>query len=154
MYFWNTNELSQTIKSSKLSDNDWKNYYLAVSIMTLVGGYLNGLDVSPRENTMAFLIEALSMIGITIIGISITFKTHKTNDRNVASYISKMVALSVPITIKMLVLVFVFGFIQGIAQASNAFAVIYSEWSTTAIMVTFQALIFWRLNIHLRAINS
>ena len=75
MYFWNTNELSQTIKSSKLSDNDWKNYYLAVSIMTLVGGYLNGLDVSPRENTMAFLIEALSMIGITIFGISITFKT-------------------------------------------------------------------------------
>ena len=152
MYFWNTNELSQTIKSSKLSDNDWKNYYLAMSIIGMAGMYLTAL--SPRENTMALLVERISMIGLIIFGISITFKTHKTNDRSVASYIPKMVALSFPITIKLGVLTFGFGFIQGIAQASNAFAVIYSELSTTAIMVTFQALIFWRLNIHLRAINS
>ena len=152
MYFWNTNELSQNIKISKLSDNDWKNYYLAISIMGLLGIYLTAL--SPRENTMALLVEAISMIGILIFGISITFKTHKTNDKNVASYISKMVALSFPISIKFLVLSFGFGFILGAAQATNTFATLDSEWSITVMTVTFQALIFWRLNIHLQAINT
>jgi hypothetical protein len=146
MYFWNTNELSQNIKISKLSDNDWKNYYLAMSIVGMLGLYLTAL--SPRENTMALLVEAISMIGILIFGISITFKTHKTNDKNVASYISKMVALSFPISIKFLVLSFGFGFILGIVEAGN------QEWSITAMTVTFQALIFWRLNIHLQAINT
>ena len=146
MYFWNTNELSQNIKISKLSDNDWKNYYLAMSIMGMLGLYLTAL--SPRENTMALLVEAISMIGILIFGISITFKTHKTNDKNVASYISKMVALSFPISIKFLVLSFGFGIILGIVEARN------QEWSITAMTVTFQALIFWRLNIHLQAINT
>jgi hypothetical protein len=146
MYFWNTNELSQNIKISKLSDNDWKNYYLAISIMGMLGLYLTAL--SPRENTMALLVEAISMIGILIFGISITFKTHKTNDKNVASYISKMVALSFPISIKFLVLSFGFGIILGIVEAGN------QEWSITAMTVTFQALIFWRLNIHLQAINT
>jgi hypothetical protein len=146
MYFWNTNELSQNIKISKLSDNDWKNYYLAISIMGMLGLYLTAL--SPRENTMALLVEAISMIGILIFGISITFKTHKTNDKNVASYISKMVALSFPISIKVLVLSFGFGIILGIVEAGN------QEWSITAMTVTFQALIFWRLNIHLQAINT
>jgi hypothetical protein len=152
MYFWNTNELSQNIKISKLSDNDWKNYYLAISIMGMLGLYLTAL--SPRENTMALLVEAISMIGILIFGISITFKTHKTNDKNVASYISKMVALSFPISIKFLVLSFGFGIILGAAQATNTFATLDSEWSITAMTVTFQALIFWRLNIHLQAINT
>jgi hypothetical protein len=146
MYFWNTNELSQNIKISKLSDNDWKNYYLAMSIVGMLGLYLTAL--SPRENTMALLVEAISMIGILIFGISITFKTHKTNDKNVASYISKMVALSFPISIKFLVLSFGFGIILGIVEAGN------QEWSITAMTVTFQALIFWRLNIHLQAINT
>jgi hypothetical protein len=146
MYFWNTNELSQNIKISKLSDNDWKNYYLAISIMGMLGLYLTAL--SPRENTMALLVEAISMIGILIFGISITFKTHKTNDKNVASYISKMVALSFPISIKFLVLSFGFGIILGIVEAGN------QEWSITAMTVTFQALMFWRLNIHLQAINT
>ena len=89
-----------------------------------------------------------------IFGISITFKTHKTNDKNVASYISKMVALSFPISIKFLVLSFGFGFILAAAQATNTFATLDSEWSITAMTVTFQALIFWRLNIHLQAINT
>ena len=152
MYFWNTNELSQNIKISKLSDNDWKNYYLAMSIVGMLGLYLTAL--SPRENTMALLVEAISMIGILIFGISITFKTHKTNDKNVASYISKMVALSFPISIKFLVLSFGFGFILAAAQATNTFATLDSEWSITAMLPAWQVWLFWRLDIHLQAVNT
>ena len=152
MYFWNTNELSQNIKSNKLSDNDWKNYYLAAAILGMLAMY--GTALTPRENTMALLVEVILMLGIVIFGISITFKTHKTNDKNVASYISKMVALSFPLTIKFLVLNVGFGLILGVAQATNAFAPLDSEWLYPAISVTIQALMFWRLNIYLQAINT
>lgn len=73
---------------------------------------------------------------------------YKPIDKDVASYISKMVALSFPISIKFLVLSFGFGIILGIVEAGN------QEWSITAMTVTFQALMFWRLNIHLQAINT
>ena len=43
MYFWNTRQLAEDIRSSKLSDNDWKNYYLAMSILGTLVLYLTSL---------------------------------------------------------------------------------------------------------------
>ena len=88
------------------------------------------------------------MIWILRFGISVTFNTHKTNDKNVAGYISKIVALSLPLSIKFMALSLGFGIILGIVEAGN------QEWLIGAVTVTIQALLFWRLNIHLQAINT
>ncbi|KGJ94245.1 hypothetical protein [Colwellia psychrerythraea] len=48
MYFWNTKALSEDIKNSKLTDNDWKNYYLAGSIFLTLSIYI--IALSPRES--------------------------------------------------------------------------------------------------------
>ena len=146
MYFWNTRQLAEDIRSSKLSDNDWKNYFLAVSILATLVLYLTSL--APRAATSALLLEVILMIGILRFGISVTFNTHKTNDKNVAGYISKIVALSLPLSIKLMALSLGFGIILGILEAGN------QEWLICAVTVTIQALLFWRLNIHLQAINT
>ena len=152
MYFWNTKQLAEDIKSNKLSDNDWKNYYLAGLILGTLTLYLSVL--SPRESTTALLVEVILMIGIAIFGVSVTFNTHKTSDKNVASYISKMVALIFPLTIKFIVLAMVLGFIEGIVYLGPNSSPALLEWSMTAVQVTISTLVFWRLNVHLQSINT
>ncbi|KGJ94246.1 hypothetical protein ND2E_1435 [Colwellia psychrerythraea] len=54
------------------------------------------------------------MIGVLIFGVSATFNTHIVGNNNVASYISKMTALSFPLAVKFFTLSFVMGFLMGI----------------------------------------
>jgi len=149
MYFWNTKALSEDIKNSKLSDNDWKNYYLAGSIFLTLSMYLVAL--SPRENITSVLVEAILMIGILIFGVSITFNTHKASGKNISSYISKMTALSLPLMVKFFTLSFIIGIVIGIAELSAEFA---QAWLIVVLSVTIQVLMFWRLNVHLQSINT
>ena len=65
MYFWNTKALSEDIKKRKLSDKDWKNYYLAGCILVTLLTYMT--ELNPRENTTSILIEAILNIGIIIV---------------------------------------------------------------------------------------
>jgi ABC-type arginine/histidine transport system permease subunit len=154
MYFWNTKALSEDIKNSKISDNDWKNYYLAESIMITLSLYITMLTPSSRENVTSILIEAILMIGILIFGVSVTFNTHKTSGNNVASYISKMTALSFPLTIKFFVLYFAVSIVIAIAEAAGLSSEFSQTWLFVLLSVSFQTLWFWRLNIHLQTINK
>ena len=152
MYFWNTKALSEDIKNSTVSDNDYKNYYLAGSIFITLSMYLVAL--SPREDSTSVLLEAILMIGILIFGISTTFNTHQTGGTNIPDYISKMTALSFPLMVKFFTLSFFVGL--GLGAAKNAdFSFEFSqEWMIFVLSVSVQALMFWRLNCHLQSINT
>jgi len=152
MYFWNTKALSEDIKNSKLSDNDWKNYFLAGSILMTLSMYL--VAPSPSEDITSVLVEPILMIGILIFGISVTFNTHKASDSNITSYISKMTALAFPITIKLMTASFVAGIWFGIAEASGALPEFAQTWSIVVFSISTQIIIFWRLNVHLQSINT
>ena len=152
MYFWNTKALSEDIKDSKLTDNDWKNYYLAGMIFLTLATYLIALN--PRENITSILIEAILMIGILIFGVSITFNTHKASDNNIASYISKMTALSFPLSVKFFTLSLLVGFIMGFAEGAGLSLAFSQAWLMVVLSVSVQVLFFWRLNIHLQSINT
>ena len=152
MYFWNTKALSEDIKDSKLTDNDWKNYYLAGMIFLTLATYLIALN--PRENITSILTEAILMIGILIFGVSITFNTHKASDNNTASYISKMTALSFPLSVKFFTLSLLVGFIMGFAEGAGLSLAFSQAWLMVVLSVSVQVLFFWRLNIHLQSINT
>jgi len=151
LYLWNTAALSKDIKNNALSDSEWKNYYLAGSLIITLSMYVASLV--PRVNTISVLIEAILMIGIVIFGINSTFNTHQNNGKPVASYIAKMTALLLPLSIKFIVVSLVVGFVIGMGQASGL-ASVYADWALVALTVTVQALIFWRLNVHLQRINK
>jgi hypothetical protein len=152
MYFWNTKALSEDIKNSKLSDNDWKNYYLAGSIFITLSMYLVAL--SPRENGTSVLLEAILMIGILIFGISTTFNTHQAGGNNISNYISKMTALSFPLMVKFFTLSFFVGFGLAVAEGAGFLLGFSQEWVIFVLSVSVQALMFWRLNCHLQSINT
>jgi hypothetical protein len=152
MYFWNTKALSEDIKNSKLTENDWKNYYLAGLIFLTLSIYI--ITLSPRENITSVLIEAILMIGIIIFGVNVTFNTHKASDNNVANYISKMTALSFPLSVKFFTLSMLIGFVMGIAEGAGLSLELEQSWFITVLSLSVEILLFWRLNTHLQSINT
>jgi len=152
MYFWNTKALSEDIKNSKLTENDWKNYYLAGLIFLTLSIYI--IALSPRENITSVLIEAILMIGIIIFGVSVTFNTHKASDNNVANYISKMTALSFPLSVKFFTLSMLIGFVMGIAEGAGLSLELEQSWFIAVLSLSVEILLFWRLNTHLQSINT
>lgn len=152
MYFWNTKALAEDIKNGNLTENDWKNYYLAGSIFVTLSMYL--MVLSPRENGTSVLIEAILMIGILIFGISTTFNSHQANSNKVSDYIATMAALSFPIIIKLFLLSFAVGFVMGVLGGAGLIDGYPQEWFMLVMAVAVQGLVFWRLNFHIKVINA
>jgi hypothetical protein len=151
MYFWKTNELAEAIKNGNVSERDWKSYYLASNIFLLVSIYLSAL--SPRSGgTILYLVEAALIVAITIFGINFTFKTNEALNGN--NYIARVTALGFPILIK----IFIFGILIGFIDAGLAEAKIIEDASEPITLTIFtvlaQAFFFWRVNFHLKIINT
>jgi len=152
MYFWNTKALSEDIKNNKLSDNDWKNYYLAGSILLILSMY--AVELAPREISITILVEMILMIGILVFGINTTFNTHQASGNNITNYISKMTALSLPLIVKLFTLSFAIGLGLALAEDAGLSLEPWQDWIIVALTVSIQALMFWRLNYHLQGINT
>ncbi|WNO10612.1 hypothetical protein [Teredinibacter sp. KSP-S5-2] len=150
MYIWKTRSLAEDIKNNRISSNEWKKYYLAVSIFMTVSLYL--LMLSPRENTTAVLVESIAMVGILIFGVSFTYRSNMGDDG--VDYISRMTALTFPILIKLFLISLLGGVVIGVLSEALSFSITVLEWSTTFFSILIQVIFFWRINIFLKYINA
>ena len=159
MYFWKTKALSEDIKNDKLSDNDWKNYYLVVLIV--MGPLMLVAMASAAISINATLINAILSIVIIFFGVNKTFKTHNVNGNSPSRYIQNMIALTVPLTIKFYILSLFSGFFIGgfviaiISSGSSIDPEQALEWLSCVVAApAIQVLMFWRYNVHIQNINS
>lgn len=72
MYFWKTGILAEDLKNNKVTERNFKNYYLASTLLGMISYYL--AMTAPPENMTMMLIEAIGSIGITVFGIGFAFK--------------------------------------------------------------------------------
>jgi flagellar biosynthesis protein FliQ len=150
MYIWKTGSLATDIKNDNVESREWKKYYLALSIFFTLAMYLTAL--TPRENMVALLIEAIAMVGILIFGVSITYQSNK-GDVGV-DYISRMTALSFPITIKIFLVSLLGGLLVGILSEVISVSEAALEWVMVGFVSVIQIAFFWRVNIHMKYINA
>jgi hypothetical protein len=151
MYFWKTDELARAIKEDKVSELEWKNYYLAASVFLLISIYLGAL--APRTGGIPLLLlEAALIIAITVVGINITFKTNQLGTGG--NYIARVTALGFPILIKIFLLGLLGGIISGILAGTQVFAESSPQILISLISVLAQLFFFWRINHHLKFINT
>ena len=152
MYFWKTHKLAEDIKNETLSDNEWKNYYLAVSILVTFSMYMAYLTT--RTNKLVLLVEAIAIVGVIIFGVSITYNTNQSGTGNGMNYIARLTALSLPLLIKFFVLSIVFGIVLAVFSEVLTLPLSIQESFIVVLAVLVEVLIFWRLNIHLQHINT
>jgi len=150
MFIWKTTELANEIKENTLTGKDWKQYYLAGTILVTISFYIALLE--ERINTQPLIVEAVLLVVIAVIGINITFKTNQNN--NGSNFIARITALSLPIMIKLFVvsvLIFIaLGFVGEVAELSPESI----DWLAVVFTVLIEALTFWRINVHLNYINT
>ncbi|HIO31633.1 hypothetical protein [Marinobacter salarius] len=150
MYIWKTSSLAEDIKNNSIGQREWKKYYLAVSIFMTLAMYLTAL--SPREDLVSVLVEAVAMVGILIFGVSITYTSN--NGDSGIDYISRMTALTFPILVKLFLLSLLFGVLVGILSEALSLPESAMEWIMVGFVSIIQIGFFWRINTHIKYINA
>jgi hypothetical protein len=150
MYFWKTAQLADDIKNNKVSEKSKMYYYLLVVALYNLVAYQNLLEF---EMDMTTLIGEMLITTVVIaIGILITFKSN--NGVNGSDYISRVIMLGLPITVKIIVFMSIFQI--------ALYAAVFYYWNydvltdlfVSANVVVATILVYWRLNVHLKYINQ
>jgi len=149
MYFWKTDKLVEELKNHSLNSGNFKNYYLAASILTLIGYYLARLQMP--TNMSAYAIEAIGTIGATIFGLNFAFKSNGGQSGN--NFLDRAVSISFPLLIKTVVVGLALGFVQVFLEV-NGFEKAVFEWLNSISIILIQIVFYWRLSIHLRRVNA
>lgn len=150
MYIWKTAALATDIKNNSIGTNEWKKYYLAVSIFMTLAMYLTAL--TPRENMVAVLVEAIAAVGILIFGVSITYQSNKGDSGS--DYIQRMTALTFPISIKIFLLSLLAGVLIGVLSEVASLSDTVLEWLMVVFVTVIQVIFFWCINVHIKHINA
>ena len=148
MYIWRTSKLSEEIKDGQISDNEWKKYILTWLVIFTLSLYM--MTFIPYNNLTVMLFELIGTIGVLIFGISITFKTNKNNG---STFISRFIALSVPLTFRIGALSLLIGVLAG-ALEENILTTNSVDWLLAFSAIVIQIIYFWRVNAHLQYINT
>lgn len=151
MYFWKTDLLAKEIKENTLSEEQKKNYYLATAILSIIFMYM--AIAGGSEDALAVLAECILVVVVTLFAINITFKTNGGNEGS--DYISRMLILGFPVLIKVFLVSILIGIVLGVAAAAlDLLELAESPWGTVVIAASVQLFYYWRINVHLRAINE
>ena len=150
MYIWKTDKLSSEIKENTLSEKNWKDYFLAGTILITLSMYM--VQTMPRTNTPSLIAEAILMIVITVIGINAAFNAN--NGNKGSSFVARITALSFPLSIKIIATSFIFGMILGFLNEMDPISSENEEWAYSVFTILIQILFFWRIKVHLTYINE
>ncbi|HDM8177412.1 TPA: hypothetical protein P0E27_005310 [Vibrio harveyi] len=148
MYIWKTSKLSEELRDNKVPDSDWIKYALIFLIFYTVTPYL--MILAPYASNEAMITEAIGILVVSIFGVGVTYRT---NNRDGKTYILRSIALSIPLSFRFVAL----SMLVGMAIVSFDFGdqhYFIIELLSTFSVIALQALYFWRLNVHLKYINS
>tara|TARA_B110001450_G_C17380119_1_gene383324 strand:- start:131 stop:499 length:369 start_codon:yes stop_codon:yes gene_type:complete len=121
-------------------------------ILTVISQYMYA--VTPYENMTILMVEMILLIGSVIFGLSVTFRTHLASGGKALTYIPHFVVIALPITIKVMLLSLLAGIGIGIAGEVLELTDEQTSWGTIPVIIIVQFVYFWRINEHLRYINT
>ncbi len=149
MYLWKTKKLAESLKNKSIKQSEYKNYYVATAVITLVGFY--SAELNPPETVYAVIFEAVGSILVTVIGLNITFSANGGNAGT--GYLDRIVSLSFPLLVKVIVAAIVLAIPLEIMRQTNTNAQLV-DWMYSASVVLIQIIFFWRVTVHVKYINS
>lgn len=99
MYFWKVNALAEDLKNRRVTQRQKMQYYLANTLLYLSSVYITGL-IAVKPNLLTG-INILLGLAITAGGILLCYKANSQGDDE--EFIDRMVCLSWPISMRMIV---------------------------------------------------
>ncbi|OBY75394.1 hypothetical protein [Acinetobacter gyllenbergii] len=159
MYFWNTKKLIDDLKNDRLTEQNYKNYYLISSAFMLI--MMFAMRFAPIDDVLPNLIDAVLSIIILIAGVNFCFKANGGNQGK--QFLNRLICLFLPIGVRFILVylllftVFILAFIvtARFIDATQIPALIepYQKWVGFSISVIMQVMMYWRFCVALRAIS-
>ena len=156
MYFWNVNKLVEDLKLNKVSETDFKNYYIVSAIIILLS-YL-ALTLAPESTVSAAWASFILQIGLLISWINAIFKVN--GGEKGRDFLKRIIALSLPITIQSLVLFLIVGIslqVIILVFASSLEEVMLKQLNIVMDLifeVIISTYIYWRIYVAVKQINQ
>lgn len=150
MYFWKTEKLANDIKNDRVNEKSKMHYYLLMMVLYNVIAYQNLLEFEMDMMTLAS--EMLITTLVVAVGVLTTFKSN--NGANGSDYISRVIMLGLPITIKIVVFMSIFqiALYEAVFYYWNYDVLTDLFVSTNVVLATILG--YWRLSVHLKCINQ
>ncbi len=156
MYFWNVNKLAEDLKLNKVSETDFKNYYIVSAIIILLS-YL-ALTLAPESTVSAAWASFILQIGLLISWINAIFKVN--GGEKGRAFLKRIIALSLPITIQSLVLFLIVGIslqVIILVFASSLEEAMLKQLNIVIGLifeVVISTYIYWRIYVAVKQINQ
>lgn len=155
MYFWRTDQLIDDLKHDRVTNTQFKNYYLVGSILMLLSFFI--LDISPAKPLKLSIANFLINWGLLITWTNIIYKVN--GAENGRYFFGRCFALFLPITIKLfVVLLILFLILQTLLQATGFSSMYTIDGDMNGIEtyisgIIFSFLTYWRVYVAMRKIN-
>ena len=156
MYFWRTDQLIDDLKQNRVTQADFKNYYLVSGILILLGFFaLSQTAVKELKISLAvFLIN----LGLLISWINAAFKANGGEKGH--AFLNRFIALYLPITIKItifaIVVMICFELIFNVFKGQfDEFQLAHIDAIKSAVVdIATSFLIYWRIYVAIKKVNS
>ena len=155
MYFWRTDLLIEDLKQNRVTQADFKNYYLVSSILILLSFF--ALSQAETEDMKISLASLIINIGLLVTWINAIFMANGGEKGH--AFLNRFIALYLPITIKITVFAIV---------AMICFEMIFSRFKSgfdeaqlahmdaiesLVVDISLSFLIYWRIYVAIKKIN-
>ncbi|WP_296283230.1 hypothetical protein [uncultured Acinetobacter sp.] len=153
MYFWNTKKLVADIKNNVLTENDYKNYYIAGGVLLLFVIFF--AEIIPHSNILlGSIVKMVSSIFILIVGVNAAFKVCQSKKDFIKQYLAVIFPIILKYWIMFLILsfiiVFIFTFyVYGERIELDQMSLV---WLDVGMGMLYQIIAYWRAYVAIKQI--
>ena len=156
MYFWRTDQLIDDLKQNRVTQGDFKNYYMVSGILILLGFF--ALSQTAVEEIKISLAGFVIHLGLLISWTNAAFKSNGGEKGH--AFLNRFIALYLPITIKISILAIVgmicyeliFNVFKGRFEEAKLAHINAIESTVVDLVTSF--LIYWRIWVAIKKVNS
>ncbi len=153
MYLWKTDELAEKIRLGKMTQREYKNYYLVSCTWLFLVFFLLNAFPNPNPSVPLEFIGSVIALAISFWGVNKTYVSN--GGEQGQEFLARTSALWVPIGVKLMLLSFAFYIAAGIVAAilqvpPEALESPLMNHVTGTLLLIIS---FWRLDVHFKRIN-
>lgn len=156
MYFWRTDQLIDDLKQNRVTQGDFKNYYMVSGILILLGFF--ALSQTGVEELKISLAGFVIHLGLLISWTNAAFKAN--GGEKGYAFLNRFIALYLPITIKISIFAIVgmicyeliFNIFKGRFEEAELAHINAIESTVVDLVSSF--LIYWRIWVAIKKVNS
>ena len=155
MYFWNVNKLVEDLRLNKVSEVDFKNYYIASTIIIFFG-YL-ALTLTPESSASEAWASFILQVGLLMSWMNAIFKVN--GGEKGRDFLKRIIALYLPITFQSFALFVVIGVVLNAILpffSSNLDEAAFQQFNIIKDLifeVILSTYIYWRIYKAVKQIN-